>query len=785
MEIKEVPMITHYLKVALRNLLKYKMQTVMSIIGLAFGFVCFALSSLWIHYATTYDDFHKGAERIYVAEVDKTIQNNNLAAVTSGLLAGHLKAQFPEIETACHIRWAYDKTVRYGEVKTEKEVLEIDSAFISLFQPKVIDGNAHFYLNPTNVAISRRMAQEFFGDSSPIGQAIYLGKNGDRKIVAAVVEAWQGHSNITFDVLLPTSLSNNNSWNRYDGYTLLRTYPGTDIDLLRTKLQKVEVNKDRGLRPMPVYITPLKTLRYTHPIREVNVKLSHVRLFALIGGLVIFCGLFNYLMLYGIRIRMRKRELALRKVNGASNAHLMVLLMSELLLLLFIALFVGMLLIELSLPLFKTLSQIEESTAFFYKESFVYLLLLVLITLILSFFSIWYINRGHTLYHNIGGSPHPSTDVFRKAGLLFQLIVSIGFIFCTGSIMKQLHFLRTSDEIGWDRKNIGTAFLVGVGAEVLEQALEQTPTVVQILKGGAYSAPMAKPGVLTYTLSDWENDSGESKSVTFEEDVMGEEYMEFFHVTLLRGSIPGKEAFKGKVLINEAAANLFGWSNPIGQKITSGRTVQGVIKNIHYDSPVTPVFPVVYVSIHDPQVARERQTRERTFKFEEGTWQQTVDAINAIVHKEYPDCRVFTSNVAEEYDKYLKSEDTLMKLLGLVSTICVVVSTFGIFSLVTLSCERRRKEIAIRKVNGATVRCIWQLLVKEYLWLLAVASAIAFPVSYVIMKSWLENYIKQTTLDGWIYVTIFVSLALLILLTVGWRVWKAARQNPAEVIKSE
>lgn len=778
-------MITHYLKVALRNLLKYKMQTVMSIIGLAFGFACFALSSLWIRYATTYDEFHEGAERIYMAEVDKTIQNNNLAAITSGLLAEHLKAQFPEIETACHIKWAHDNTVRYGEVKIEKDILEIDSAFISLFQPKVIDGNAHFYLSPTNVAISRRIAQEFFGDSSPIGQTIYLGNSGEPKNVAAIVEAWQGHSNITFDVLLPVPPSNNDSWNKYDGYTLLRTHQGTDIDLLRTKLQKVEVNKDGALRPMPVYITPLTTLRYTHPIREVNVKLSHVRLFALIGGLVIVCGLFNYLMLYGIRMRMRKRELALRKVNGASNAHLMILLMSELLLLLFIALFMGMLLIELSLPLFKALSQIEENTAFFYKESFVYLLLLVLITLALSFFSIWYINRGHTLYHNMGRSSQSSGNMFRKAGLLFQLIISIGFIFCTSIIMKQLHFLRTSDEIGWERKNIGTAFLVGVGAEVLEQALEQVPTVVQTLKGGVLSAPISKQGVAIYTLNDWENDSGESKSVTFEEDVIGEEYMEFFHITLLRGSIPGKDAFKGKVLINEAAANLFGWSNPIGQKITSGKTVQGVIKNIHYNSPITPVFPVVYVSIHDPQVNRERQTHERIFKFKEGTWQETVKAINAIVHKEYPDCRVFTSNVAEEYNKYLKSEDTLMKLLSVVSIICVVVSTFGIFSLVTLSCERRRKEIAIRKVNGATVRCIWHLLVKEYLWLLAVASVIAFPVAYIIMKSWLENYIKQTTLDGWIYVAIFVNLALLILLTVGWRVWKAARQNPAEVIRSE
>lgn len=774
-------MIRHYLKMAFRNLLKYKAQTAISIIGLAFGFACFALSSLWIRYIMTYDDFHEGVERIYVAEREKTVQKNDQATPTSGLLAGHLRKEFPEIETACHISWA-DGTVMYKEMESEMSVLEIDSAFITMFRLKTIDGNAHFLLNSSEVAISRRAARTLFGHSSPIGETIYLGKKSEPKVVAAIVEEWKGHSNLSFDILSSASSSDFN-WNLFQGYTLLRTTPGTNITLLRAKLKEMSVGKDSLLRNMPTYITPLTALQYTHPIREVNVKLSHVRLFALIGGLVIACGLFNYLVLYGIRIRMRKRELALRKVNGASDGSLLMLLISELLLLLFISLLLGMVLIEFSLPLFKRLSQIEESTVFFYKESAVYLLALIAITLVLSFLSLRCIHRAHTLHHNISGASFRfSTDLFRKGGLLFQLIISIGFIFCTSGIMKQLHFLRTSDEIGWERKNIGRAYLSEVDAAVLDRVLKQAPTVVQTLKGGIYSTPIPNNGNVIYTIDKWE---GGNESVTFEEDVMGEDYMEFFHITLLQGSIPDKDAWKGKVLINEAAAKRFGWDDPIGKKITSNRIVQGVIKNIHEDSPVIPVFPVVYVSVHDPEIARQIQTIVRIFKFKEGTWQQTVDFIQAQVHKEYPDCQVSAQNMEEEYDKYLKSEETLMKLLGIVSAVCVVVSIFGIFSLVTLSCERRRKEIAIRKVNGATVRCIWHLFVKEYMWLLLIASGIAFPISYLLIKSWLENYVKQTTLGGWIYVAIFVSLALLILLTVGWRVGKAARQNPAETIKTE
>ena len=780
-------MLIHYLKVALRNLLKYKTQTTVSIIGLAFGLACFALSSLWIRYIMTYDDFHQGAGQLYLAETDQIIKSNELAAPTSGLLPGYLKNQFPEIEVACHFYWLYNRDVATEQVKTQMDVLEIDSAFISLFHPKTVDGNGHFYLNSSEVAITRQAAQAVFGDASPIGQPIYLGQSGERKVVGAIVEGWGEHTNIPFDLLVCASEPHrSDSWNVSRGYTLLRLRPDADIASLRTKLQGLKVHKDNALRDMPVSLTPLTALRYTHPIREVTVKLDHVRLFALIGGLVIACGLFNYLILYGIRIRIRRRELALRKVNGASDGSIVALLFSELLLLLLVALLVGMLLIELSLPLFKTLSQIEEGSAFFYKESALYLLLLAGGTFLLSLFWLRYIHRGHTLQHHIsGGGVRPIGHLFRRAGLLFQLMVSMGFIFCTGSIMKQLHFLRTSSEIGWERRNIGTCYLMDADATALDRVLPQIPTVVHTLTPGVYSAPIPKTGILTYTLNDWDNQTEESQPITFEEDVMGEDYMEFFRIQLLRGSIPDSTSFKGKVLINETAAKAFGWDDPIGKKISSQRIVQGVIKDIHYNSPVMPVMPVVYVSSHDPQVARERQTTGRIFKFEEGTWQQTVAAINAAVLREYPGCRIRTINLAEEYDKYLKSEDTLMKLLSAVSVVCVVISVFGIFSLVTLSCERRRKEMAVRKVNGASARIIGLLFVKEYLWLLLIASAVSFPVSYTIMQSWLTNYVKQTSLDWWMYVALFAALALLILLTVGWRVWKAARQNPADIIKSE
>ena len=142
-------------------------------------------------------------------------------------------------------------------------------------------------------------------------------------------------------------------------------------------------------------------------------------------------------------------------------------------------------------------------------------------------------------------------------------------------------------------------------------------------------------------------------------------------------------------------------------------------------------------------------------------------------------------NEEKEYDKYLRSEDALMKLLSIVSLTCVIISIFGVFSLVTLSCEQRQKEIAIRKVNGAQVCHILRMFFQEYLLLMTISAVVAFPIGYVVMSHWIESYVRRTTMDGWIYISIFVVVAVIILFCIIWRIWKAARQNPAEVIKNE
>lgn len=152
---------------------------------------------------------------------------------------------------------------------------------------------------------------------------------------------------------------------------------------------------------------------------------------------------------------------------------------------------------------------------------------------------------------------------------------------------------------------------------------------------------------------------------------------------------------------------------------------------------------------------------------------------------EYPEVKYEFVNVEELYEKYLQSENTLLKLLGFVAVVCLLTAVFGIFSLVALTCKQRQKEIAIRKINGATIKDILSAFAREYFWLLSLAAIMAFPVGYAVMKHWLESYVVQTAISGWIFVSIYAGAALVIAVSIGWRVWRAANENPAEVIKNE
>ena len=375
-------------------------------------------------------------------------------------------------------------------------------------------------------------------------------------------------------------------------------------------------------------------------------------------------------------------------------------------------------------------------------------------------------------------------NLFRRTTLLFQLIISIGFIFCASVIMKQLYFLNHSD-VGMERKN--RAALTIHNYDDNQAVLEHIKQVPEVEEALAVSNPLIpSQGMMSRGYTDWDDKPEGAEDVQIEIILESADYMQFYGLTLLEGEMLQPSSPEADIVLNEAAVKALGWHEAVGKELypyTDGKhRVVGVVKDWHCTSPTMPIRPAAF------QLSSQFGFSGGTsilIKFKEGTWEACKEKVETIIKELYPNSSFRLTNTEEEYNKFLTSENALLRMLTILSLVCILISVFGIYSQIVLTCEQRRKEIAIRKVNGAHMKDILSMFAKEYAALLAIASVIAFSIGYAIMKHWLENYTLQTPVNWWIFACIFVGIAIVVAISIGYRVWKAANENPAEVVKSE
>ena len=780
-------MIKHYLKVAFRNLIKYKTQSLVSIIGLAVGFTCFALSVLWIRYEMTYDNFHEGADRIYLVRAHYANEPGT-SKFTPYPLMKYLQDKMPEIEaitafTAHHVKF------RMEDTEQEIGMIAADSVFMNFFDIQLLKGTVNFLkCDGQEVAITKEFAKRLFSkEEDALGKEVEVGRRVCK--IGAIVSGWSNHSNIPYNILAPARHSP--QWGSSNEQLLIRVRERTDIDAFRTKMSTVCINDiEKESELSDLLITRMSALRYSDYVdkADVVISFSYIFYFSLAGGLVIICSLFNYLTLFISRLCMRNREMALRKVNGASNKALSVQFAIELLLLLCIALIGGLLLVEMSMSRFLNFTQIESSS--YYGEILIYLLAVIILSFLFALMPLSYFRR-RTLQETIKGSVATARPyLFRRIGIIVQLIVSLVFIFCTVVIMKQLCFLKNTD-LGMERHRVANVALWNGDINQWVEKIKALPMVTETLPPVYF--PIIPVGPMMYVeITNWDG----LPKVTEKTLLVGimpakEEFFKFYDLKLLEGEFISEKSLQNEVVVDESTCLKFGWKHALGKTFgnnINGRQdiaykVVGVVKNFSYRSPTSKPGLIAFQRPEAQEYLLNRASI--LFKFKEGTWNECREAIEKLHKEEFPNAYLRLFSEEEEYGKYLRSEDALMKLLSFVSLVCVLISVFGIFSLVTLSCEQRQKEIAIRKVNGAQIRHILQMFFREYFLLLIIAAVIAFPMGYVVMRQWIETYVRQTAINGWVYVGIFAVMAIIILFCIIWRIWKAARQNPAEVLKSE
>ena len=767
-------MILHYLKIAWRNLLKYRMQTAVNVVGIAVGFACFAFANLWMRYEASFDSRHEGADRMYLLYAETAIEAGGLSPHVPYPVSTLLKQEFPEVEAACAFtRYTKaDKLELEGQPEVELPSIQLDSCFMNLFGIRVLAGTNDFLYTNGQIALTERTARRLFGTTDVLGRTVTC---NDEEVTVCAIVSDLPHSNFSFGFIHKGAYFRKwqDVWYNGGFEVVVRLAPGVSPRALEEKFRAYAERVDDRNRKITgrLRLMPLSEVRQASFNEERLVSFSYLVLFAAAGGLVILCSLFNHLALFLSRMDIRRRELALRRTCGSSDSGLFAMLTTEYSLLILLSGFFGFVLVELLQTPFQQLSGVEGNV---YGESLLYFLMVLAFSLVLL---LPFVLRYSSL------RPERSRSGRRlKVMVGLQLFISLLAIFCTVVLMKQLNYLQHTD-LGWERRNIAAfTFLYPDNSETeIVDRVRQMPFVSRVLTGYFGLLPEGARGA---TSIDWEGKPADLEIKGMRMALMDDTLAAFYGVRLASGRFTRAQGGDKEVMLNESAVRLMEITDPVGMTVTyyggEKATVVGVVRDFHITAPTIPVQPTLYVRRFD-----WTSGSHVLLKYHEGAWPELRHRVDSLFAKDYPEVHYRLVNVMDEYNAYLKAEHLLMRLLAFVSTVCILVSAFGIFSMITLSCERRRKEVAIRKVNGARVGDILGLFAREYLLLLAAAAVVAFPVGYVLMKRWLESYVEQTPLSWWLYAVIFLGMALLVALCIGWRVWRAANENPAEVVKRE
>ena len=787
-------MIKHCLKIAIRNLVKYKVQSAVSILGLAVGFVCFSLSLYWIHYEMTYDHFRQDADRIYMVRTNDEYTEGKISTRVPYSLAAYLAQHFPDIAVAAPFHLISER-ISVNDKYQDAVFSSADSAWMNLMDIRIIKGSRNFMLPKDNaeIAITEEAAKKWFRTEDPIGKEVKMLRR--TKKICAIVQAENRHTNFPFDFIGNPELGK--TWWYITWSILIKVKPDTDIEELESKinanlpaeLKQVTLTRKTGIER--IILTPLSKLHYAKDFRddkEAGITFQYIIYFSIAGILIITCALINYLTLFINRMRVRQREMALRMIHGANIRSLVSLLTVEFLLLLACAVTTGFLLIEICFPSFIELTGIDTAKSSLYGEAFLFigLISLIILTAIIGLLYILYHRSLHlSLRYNTGRS---TGTQLRRGSIVLQLFVCLSFIGCTVLINQQLDYLRHRD-LGLKIKNRGSFSVMGdMDYTPLIRKIKELPMITEVMQPDYY--PIVSQLTAIGQFDNWEGlDIPIDTPVPVKLFLGKEDFFRFYDITLLAGEWLDDLSTYEDIIINESLARRMGWSpqEAIGKHIIQSYityTIVGVVKDCHYGAPTLPIPHTGFLV--GEQMGLMQRSAGILFKYKEGTWNECRKALEHLYQTECSPENILRLNSEEEvYNNYLRSEEMLTRLLSFASLVCILTAMFGIYSLVTLTCEQRRKEIAIRKVNGATVWSILFLFFREYLIMLCIAALFAFPITYVIIKQWILNYVRQVSISPLPFILILIGLALTVIAGISWRVWKAANENPAEVIKNE
>jgi putative ABC transport system permease protein len=779
-------MVKHYLKISVRNIVKDRGYSAVNIIGLSIAVACCFLLIFWVKFELSYENCYPNAGRIYRLMIEEAREDGvHYNSWIRPSITDKLKETFPQIEAATAEHPEALPFVEVGKEDRDGIMATLVSAqedYLRMFTLEYVEGSPQSVMQNKGCIMTEETARKFFGNRLTIGKKVVFG-SGHEYTIEAVVKM-PVNTGIRFDILDPNG----------------RLY-GNHYIMLK-KGQRVTPEFERQLADFLSSQNDTKNKLRLQPIRDMHLhapasidpnvagRLNQIYLFSFAALLILIVAVINYVNTSIARALNRMKEVGVRKVAGAERKQLMARFLFESFILSFVAVLMALVLTQ---TFFAGFSELMGNRIAFGLDGMTVVIALTVcltVTLLSGGYAAFYLSSLNPVFILQGASKTGSKEMLRKVLMGVQFFFSVAILICTLVIYRQINAIFNADT-GVDRKNI----------IVLESSLwYQAEDFIQIIKkenAEILDATIASsPPYYTlwgYSGVSWEGSSDAVKEVEFTQIFCDHHYANTFGLQVISGEFipPGLKWWQSSdeksfnIVINESFQRLMGEGNPLGITVTYGWGMKGkiigVVKDFNFKPLRTSITPLI-ISFNPESCT------DVFIKTTGNNKQSTLDYILA-KYKEmkpgYAKRPIMYHTVDDDYNKMYETELRTAKMLSFFSFISFFLSLMGVISMISLMIEKRTKEIAIRKINGASTMDIIRLFTRDIVAIAFAASVVAIPICFAVMYGWLQNYVYRTPLDGWMFVVIplFVILVTASIITVQVRL--TARKNPVESLRTE
>jgi ABC-type antimicrobial peptide transport system permease subunit len=782
-------MIKILLNTVIRNLYKQKTYSVINILGLATGVTCTLLILIWVNYEISFDTYHKDIERIYTVYENQQYADGDVFSVysTPSPLAGSLKNEYPEVEFSSRMVSTWGQLVLSANGKTfvENGGKVVDPDFFKIFSIPVLFGD---YISPlaneNTIVLSQNLSDKLFGDIDPTGLSVEVNSRY-QFIVGAVVENAPENSSIHYDFFLPFKFFQDyweydlNDWEANSFHTFLKLKDGANSNYLAANI-KYHIRQRIPYSNVELDLQKFDKYHLYSISKNKAGPIWYVQVFLLVAILILLIACFNYMNLATARSERRAREVAIRKVVGAQRKGLIGLFLIESIVFTIIALGMAIVFVELLLPVFSDLTNRTLSLNPTNLKFLLAVVFIVLTTGVLSGSYPAFFLSSFLPIQVIRGVFRQDSAMLRKVLVVIQFTMSIALFICTCVIYKQLNFLQDSD-IGYNKDNI-------VYVEMLDEFYKEYSELKgELLKiPGVQWITAANQMPVNFSNSTWDvnwpGKSDDSEQVLFQLSFVDFDFIETFEMDVIQGRGFSKEFGEDtlKFIINESAAEKMDMVYTIGEKISlwnyTGEVI-GIVKNFNFNSLQVGVNPLIMM--RNPRSFKYIGIRIGDDK------EPILNRIRKVWAQRFTQAPFNYRFLEEDFDYFYQAESRMGKLFASFTLIAFIISCLGLFGLVSFITENKAREVALRKVFGANVDNVFQLLFKEILKWIMLSIAIAWILSFFAMEWWLNGFAYRIEIGIGIFIlAAFLSLAIAFI-TIYKQIARLVASAPASVLKYE